>query len=97
MRARPELVVAYRQADENLEATNKLYPLLHLSKLTHQWCHSASVAFSLPHRTHRDDASISSKCISINLEYWYTSIELFQGDYIIFILGVEELLLDFEG
>ena len=41
-------------------------------------CHSASAAFRLPHRAHRDDASTSNECISIKLEYWYTSIELFQ-------------------
>ena len=104
MRARPELVVAYSQAGENFEATDNFYPSLRLSKLAHRWCvsQSASAALRLPHRAHRDDASTSSECISIKLEYWYTSIDLIQDTggsriYVIFIFGVEEFLLGFGG
>lgn len=38
MRARPEMIVAYGQAGENLEAMDKLYKSLSLSKLTYQCC-----------------------------------------------------------
>ena len=38
MRARPELVVAYRQAGENFETTDKFYESLRLSRLAYQWC-----------------------------------------------------------
>ena len=38
MRARPELMVAYKQAGEQFEATDKFYVSLRLSKLAHHWC-----------------------------------------------------------
>ena len=38
MRARPELVVAYKQAGEKFEATDNFYLSLRLSKLAHRWC-----------------------------------------------------------
>lgn len=64
MRARPELLVAYRQAGENFETTNKFYPSLCLSKLAHQWCVTQHPQLFVPPTVHTDDASTSSECIS---------------------------------
>lgn len=98
MRARLELVVAYRQAGENFETTNKFYPSLCLLKLAHQWCVTQRPRLFISPTVHTEMMQAPQvSVLVIKLEYWYTSIELFQDTGVVFFLGVEELLLGFEG